>query len=62
MTKKRKDDNLRKMHPKALEAIATKLTGIEAEVELGKAIKADRSIHKTKTSGKNNLSLNRNEG
>jgi hypothetical protein len=61
MSKRRKDDNLRNFHPKALEAIATKLTGIVAEVKLRDTGKPDKNIHKRK-SGRHRLSKGRTEG
>lgn len=55
---KRKLNNL---SPKQLEAIATKMTGIEAEVKLNEKIKADKNIHRRKIKD-HNLSKSRKDG
>jgi hypothetical protein len=53
---------MKKLHPKILEAIATKITGITPEVKLNKVMKADINIHKNKTKEGHKLSKNRKEG
>ena len=56
MTKK-----LNKLSPKQLEAIATKLTGLQPEVKLNEKIKADKNIHRRTLKG-HDLSKTRKEG
>ena len=55
------EKDLRNASPKQLEAIASMLTGMKAEVELGQKGRAP-GIHKSKTTGGNKLSKSRKEG
>ena len=43
--------DLRKLHPKQLEAIATKMTGLEPEVKLNTIVRADKNIHRRSVKG-----------
>jgi hypothetical protein len=53
---------MKKLHPKVLESIATKLTGIPAEIKLNEKLRADINIHKNKTKENHKLSKSRKEG